>query len=157
MSTKKLQILGSMIPDALPNPYKLKFTGNATGEYDGSQAVTVDIPVVTDGYTPVKGIDYYTEEDKDELLRQFASEVIIAQPEAPIDTSAIWIDTDDNYDDGFQDAVNMALAQAKASGEFDGKDGETPVKGTDYFTADDKTEMVNAVIAALPVYNGEVV
>lgn len=38
----------------------------------------------------------------------------------------------------------------------DGADGKTPVKGTDYFTAADKQEMVNAVIAALPVYNGEV-
>lgn len=103
-------------------------------------------------------------------------------------------------------AINTALAQAKASGEFDGEDGTnatitsasatvdanvgtptvsvslggsasartfaftfknlkgkdgtngtTPVKGTDYFTASDKTEMVNAVIAALPVYTGEVV
>ena len=35
----------------------------------------------------------------------------------------------------------------------DGKDGEpgyTPVKGTDYFTDADKTELVNAVMAALP-------
>lgn len=38
-----------------------------------------------------------------------------------------------------------------------GKDGKTPVKGTDYFTSADKTEMVNAVINALPKYNGEVV
>ena len=37
-----------------------------------------------------------------------------------------------------------------------GAAGATPVKGTDYFTAADKTEMVNAVIAALPVYAGEV-
>lgn len=58
------------------------------------------------------------------------------------------------------EAVNDALAQAKASGEFDGapgKDGKTPVKGTDYFTAADKTEIVNQVIASLPVYSGEVV
>ena len=31
-----------------------------------------------------------------------------------------------------------------------GAAGKTPVKGTDYFTAADKTEMVNAVLAALP-------
>ena len=37
-----------------------------------------------------------------------------------------------------------------------GADGKTPVKGTDYFTAADKTEMVNAVIAALPKYAGGV-
>lgn len=37
-----------------------------------------------------------------------------------------------------------------------GADGKTPVKGIDYFTATDKTEMVNSVIAALPKYNGGV-
>lgn len=35
-----------------------------------------------------------------------------------------------------------------------GAAGYTPVKGTDYYTAADKTEMVNAVIAALPTWNG---
>ena len=38
-----------------------------------------------------------------------------------------------------------------------GADGRTPIKGTDYFTDADKAEMVSAVIAELPVYNGEVV
>lgn len=38
-----------------------------------------------------------------------------------------------------------------------GDSGYTPQKGTDYFTATDKAEMVADVIAALPVYNGEVV
>lgn len=38
-----------------------------------------------------------------------------------------------------------------------GADGKTPAKGTDYFTDADKAEMVQAVIAALPVYSGEVV
>lgn len=35
-----------------------------------------------------------------------------------------------------------------------GADGYTPVKGVDYYTEADKTEMVNAVIAALPVGEG---
>lgn len=35
-----------------------------------------------------------------------------------------------------------------------GADGYTPVKGTDYFTAEDKTELVNAVLAALPAAEG---
>lgn len=38
-----------------------------------------------------------------------------------------------------------------------GKDGRSPEKGTDYWTEADKDEMVADVIAALPVYNGEVV
>lgn len=59
-------------------------------------------------------------------------------------------------------AINTALGQAKASGEFDGqpgKDGEdgyTPVRGTDYWTQADQTAIVNGVLSSLPVYNGEV-
>lgn len=73
-----------------------------------------------------------------------------------------------------QTAINTALAQAKASGDFDGAHGitphigengnwyigaedtgkpsrgHTPVKGTDYWTAADKQEIVNNVLAALP-------
>ena len=67
-----------------------------------------------------------------------------------------------------QAATDAALAQAKASGTFDGPkgadgangkdgaqgekgaDGKTPVRGTDYWTAADKQEIVNSVIAALP-------
>lgn len=39
----------------------------------------------------------------------------------------------------------------------DGADGHTPIKGVDYWTEEDKAEMVADTIAALPVYNGEVV
>ena len=35
-----------------------------------------------------------------------------------------------------------------------GANGYTPVKGTDYFTESDKTELVNAVISALPAAEG---
>lgn len=35
-----------------------------------------------------------------------------------------------------------------------GAPGYTPVKGTDYYTAADKTEMVDLVLAALPTWNG---
>lgn len=35
-----------------------------------------------------------------------------------------------------------------------GASGYTPVKGTDYFTEEDKTELVNAVLAALPSAEG---
>lgn len=43
---------------------------------------------------------------------------------------------------------------AKQFDVMDGEDGKTPVKGTDYFTGADKAEMVNAVIAALPTWEG---
>lgn len=35
-----------------------------------------------------------------------------------------------------------------------GADGKTPVKGTDYWTAADKAEMVTDVLAALPTWTG---
>ena len=59
-------------------------------------------------------------------------------------------------------AVNTALQAAKDSGAFrggkgdpgekgePGAPGKTPVRGTDYWTAADKQEIVNSVIAALP-------
>ena len=45
--------------------------------------------------------------------------------------------------------VNEALAQAKASGEFDGADGKTPVRGTDYWTEEDKVEIKSYVDEAI--------
>lgn len=35
-----------------------------------------------------------------------------------------------------------------------GDKGDTPVKGTDYWTATDKAQMVSDVLAALPTWNG---
>ena len=35
-----------------------------------------------------------------------------------------------------------------------GADGKTPVKGTDYFTEEDKTELVTSVLNALPTWQG---
>ena len=35
-----------------------------------------------------------------------------------------------------------------------GDKGDTPVKGTDYWTAADKTEIVNDTLAALPTWTG---
>ena len=40
----KALIDGIVIPDKLPNPNALTFTGAVTGSYDGSEAVTVEIP-----------------------------------------------------------------------------------------------------------------
>ena len=42
--------------------------------------------------------------------------------------------------------------------EFDvpsGENGKTPQKGVDYFTREDKDELIEEVIANLPKYNGE--
>lgn len=37
---------------------------------------------------------------------------------------------------------------------IDGKDGYTPVKGTDYWTEEDKSEIVSDVLAAIPAAEG---
>ena len=115
------------------------------------------------GDKPVKGTDYFTQTDVQEIA-QAASELVeipqdyakvediptktseltndsgfatetyvnnavsnidlpsgfVAQSEPPVDTSVVWVDTDDDSDDDFAEAVNIALAQAKESGEFDG-------------------------------------
>ena len=38
----------TVIPEALPNPHAITFTGAATGSYDGSAALSVKIPTVDD-------------------------------------------------------------------------------------------------------------
>ena len=53
--------------------------------------------------------------------------------------------------DKLPEAINTALAQAKESGAFDG-----PMGPAYMLTDEDRTAIVNAVVAALPVYNGEV-
>lgn len=46
----------------------------------------------------------------------------VVQDTAPEDTSVLWVDPTDNHDDGFREALNTALTQAKDSGAFDGRD-----------------------------------
>ena len=51
-------------------------------------------------------------------------------------------------------AINTALENAVNSGEFKGQDGYTPIKGIDYFTESDKSELLEALIQALPIWEG---
>ena len=51
-------------------------------------------------------------------------------------------------------AAGSSSADLKGEKGDKGADGRTPVKGTDYYTAADKAEMVNMVLAALPTWTG---
>nr|DAE37720.1 MAG TPA: nucleoid-associated protein [Bacteriophage sp.] len=55
------------------------------------------------------------------------------------------------------DGTAIATVEDGAAGTpgKNGTDGHTPVKGTDYWTASDKAEIVAEVTAALPKYGGE--
>lgn len=48
-----------------------------------------------------------------------------------------------------EEDINTILAQAKDSGEFDGDDGYTPIRGTDYWTDADKAEIKSYVDNAI--------
>lgn len=55
-----------------------------------------------------------------------------------------------------QEWLESLRGEAGADGKdgIDGQNGSTPVKGTDYFTDSDKSEIVDGVLAELPVWNG---
>ena len=64
---------------------------------------------------------------------------------------------------GIQKSVTFTVPQGpqgiqgeKGDPGATGADGYTPVKGVDYFTADDKAEMVAGILAQLPSYDGTV-
>ena len=61
------------------------------------------------------------------------------------------------YPVGYVDDAYVYLGKRVSIRGAAGAAGVTPVKGTDYFTDGEKAEMVSAVIAALPVYAGEVI
>ena len=54
---------------------------------------------------------------------------------------------------GTTDTGKPSRGEKGAKGDK-GDKGDTPVKGTDYWTAADKTEIVNDTLAALPTWTG---
>lgn len=63
---------------------------------------------------------------------------------------------DISVENGFVGTESEWLESLKGADGNNGNDGHTPVKGTDYWTADDKTEIVNDVLASLPRAESEV-
>lgn len=50
--------------------------------------------------------------------------------------------------------LTVTSASGTSSSDLKGADGYTPVKGEDYFTEEDKTEIAGKVLEILPVWNG---
>lgn len=137
---------GVYVGDTAPEDTEVLVWVNPEGE------PTTDLATqqfVRDEIVKITGIDlsgYYTKEEVDNAIEEIELTPGPQGPQGP---------------QGIQGEPGPAGADGKdgqdgAPGK-DGQDGYTPVKGVDYFTEADKTELVNSVVAALPVYNGEVV
>lgn len=126
-------------------------TAKESGAFDGKDGTDgkdgytpqkgVDYFDGKDGYTPIKGVDYFDGKNGQNGVNG-------KDGKTPYIHNGYW------YIDGASTG-EKAVGTDGTNGK-DGVDGKTPVKGTDYFTPSDKSEMVSAVIAALPVYDGSV-
>jgi len=115
--------------DKLPNPNALTITsGSNSVTYDGSTAESIDIPAGPRG-------------DK-------------GDPGAKGDTGATGPQGAQGAKGDKGDKGDPGAKGEKGDTGPQGPAGKTPVKGVDYFTATDKQELVDAVMAALPNGNG---
>lgn len=125
------------LPETLPNPNALTFKGAASGTYDGSRPLEITIPAGSgepgkDGFSPTITVtNTYTP---------------TTQPDGTILSKIngfILKITD----------VNGTVSRQIFYGK-DGADGYSPVKGVDYWTPEDREQIVQEVITALgtPVF-----
>lgn len=124
------QEVGALSQDALDGAVNDALAkAKESGEFDGKDGAPGQNYVLTDA-------------DKADIAEMAADLVdvpehsggnagFVVQDTEPEDTSVLWVDPTDNSEDGFQEAVNAALAQAKESGEFDGPPGQPGKDGKD--------------------------
>ena len=115
-----------------------------TGKFDGKDGK--DGIDGKDGYTPIKGVDYF--DGKDGINGRDG----VKGEKGDKGDQGIQGEKGDKGDKG--DTGEKGDTGANGKDGQNGADGYTPIKGTDYFTESDKTEMVNAVISALPTWEG---
>lgn len=94
-----------------------------------------------------KGIDYWTETDKEEIISMLKDEI----EDAAITITSV---TESEEDGGnnivtFNDGGTITIKNGSK-----GSKGDTPQKGTDYFTETDKNELIQAVLTELPKWEG---
>lgn len=111
-----------------------------------------------DGYTPVKGVDYFDgQPGKDGQDGKDGTSVTV---------SSVSESTSDGGENvvTFSDGKTITVKNGSKGNKGDkgdkgdtgstGPAGYTPVRGTDYWTPEDKTAMVNDVLSALPTWSG---
>lgn len=140
-------------------------TGTMTVAFTASGAdmpavepVTVTLPQGTpgeDGYTPIKGVDYSDGTDG-------TSVTVKSVNESTADGGSNVITFSDGKTIVIKNGSKGSTGATGAKGDkgdtgatgAKGADGHTPVKGTDYWTAVDRAEIVKDVLAALPTWTG---
>lgn len=123
-----------------------------------------------DGYTPQKGVDYFTDEDIVDMTQELNDAAYSMQTK--VNESINEMNSTKTYvvkstsaaataANNAADAANNAVAELEAkvaAGDFkgdkgdpgaDGKDGYTPVRGTDYWTETDRAEIRSYVDDAI--------
>ena len=108
-----------------------------------------------DGYTPIKGIDYFDGKDGKDG-KDGTNGTNGRDGYTPI-KGTDYFDGKDGAQGEKGDKGDKGDNGSQGQQGEKGADGYTPVKGTDYITESDISEMVQAVISALPKYNGEVI
>ena len=109
--------------------------------------LTIPWEVLTEERTMVKVGVEWRKSDGTVVIPALWAEVGVVLPGAQAGNDPAMEPTPTVYDQ---------IMQAIDDGRLKGDPGYTPQMGVDYFTPADKTEMVKDVLAALPVYNGEV-
>lgn len=105
-------------------------------------------PAGADGKTPVRGVDYWTDSDKAEILS--------ASTKPPVVKNGNWY-TYDTITKDYADTGVSATGPAGVDGQPGergpagetgpaGSDGKTPERGVDYWTENDKAEIINELL-----------
>lgn len=124
--------LKNEIPTKLPNPQRLTFTGAVNKTYDGSSAVTVNIPTGGGGGEPGAAAGFGTPTATASALEPGAQPTVEIQASGP-DTAKIFAFT-----------FGIPKGQDGAPGE----PGKTPQKGTDYWTTEEQQQIVDEAATA---------
>lgn len=136
------------IPTKLPNPKALTFAGAVTGSYDGSKELTITIPTVSgeDGreieLRVSGGYIQWRYVGSSSWYNLIATSTLIG-PQGPQGPQG------DTGPQGPQGVRGESGPQGP-----EGPAGHTPQRGTDYWTANDQTQIVSDVLNALPTWTG---